>query len=45
VIYVSGYASDDVEADGPLPSERSFLRKPFSRRALLGAVRRLLDAP
>ena len=45
VIYVSGYASDDVEADGRPASERVFLRKPFSRRALLGAVRRLLDAP
>jgi CheY-like chemotaxis protein len=44
VLYVSGYAEDDIVRRGVSTSQAAFLAKPFSPKALLHAVRRLLDA-
>lgn len=44
VVYVSGYSSDDPAAALPERLGHAFLAKPFRSRALLDAIRRLLDS-
>lgn len=44
VLYISGYAEDDLARHGVSTSQAAFLAKPFSPNALLHAVRKLLDA-
>jgi signal transduction histidine kinase len=44
VVFMSGYANDDVGAEGSPSQERIFLRKPFNPTALRRAVRRILDS-
>jgi CheY-like chemotaxis protein len=44
VLYMSGYSSDAVAADGLLPAESSLITKPFSPTALAARVREVLDA-
>lgn len=44
VLYISGYSFDLREEGSGMPSTAfSFLAKPFSRQALIDAVRKLLD--
>jgi FixJ family two-component response regulator len=44
VIFVSGYASDNICQDLNLKQSVNFLRKPFSIYALVEVVRSQLDA-
>ena len=43
VLYMSGYTDDVVVRTGVLERDTAFLQKPFSREALLSAVRETLD--
>ncbi len=43
VLYLSGYTRDAISERGVTDSGAGFLAKPFSRAALLGKVRGLLD--
>ena len=43
IVYMSGYAQGDKFRPGNVPSERSFLQKPFSADSLLFKVREVLD--
>ncbi len=45
VLFISGYATDEVSRRGVLPVDTPFLRKPFSPRELLRKVREILEAP
>lgn len=45
VLFISGYATDEVSRRGVFPADSAFLRKPFSPRDLLRKVREVLDAP
>jgi FixJ family two-component response regulator len=38
VLFVSGYADDEILRRGPLPPRTAFLEKPFTPERLLGAV-------
>jgi hypothetical protein len=40
---MSGYTADVIATEGVLDEDIEFLEKPFTRRALLRRVRRLLD--
>jgi len=44
VLYVSGYAEEDMRGRGPTPQGREILQKPFAPSGLVEAVRRALDA-
>jgi len=44
VIFVSGYAGDEMARNGDLPANANFLAKPFSPAKLTTLVRSLLDA-
>jgi two-component system cell cycle sensor histidine kinase/response regulator CckA len=44
VLFVSGYTGDTVLEQEQFGSRAAFLQKPFSPDALIGAVRRILDA-
>ena len=43
VLFMSGYTDYSVGANGELEAGRFFLSKPFTRNALLGKVRQVLD--
>ncbi|HYD53423.1 MAG TPA: PAS domain S-box protein, partial [Gemmatimonadaceae bacterium] len=43
VLFMSGYTDDDIVRRGLLAPRQAMLQKPFSRRALAGAVRRALE--
>ena len=45
VLYMSGYANEEVVQHGVLGPDSAFLEKPFTRDALVRKVRELLDAP
>ena len=42
VIYMSGYAGDEISRHGPFPPDASFLHKPFTSEALYTVVRAAL---
>lgn len=42
-LLMSGYAGDVVAARGVLDGSIPFIEKPFTMRALAGAIRRVLD--
>jgi two-component system cell cycle sensor histidine kinase/response regulator CckA len=44
VVLTSGYSVERTSGDLALDEHQAFLPKPFSRRALLDVVRRVLDA-
>ena len=44
VIFMSGYGAQELEARGFMPSDGSYLQKPFSAERLLQQVRTVLDA-
>jgi two-component system, cell cycle sensor histidine kinase and response regulator CckA len=43
VIFTSGYANDEIFAEGRIASRFTFIEKPFTARALLACVRSVLD--
>lgn len=44
VLFMSGYAGDDLDREGPAMREgRNFLQKPFTMRELARRVREILD--
>lgn len=45
VVYVSGYAEDDLRARVGLPADGAFLAKPFRPRDLVRRVRDLIERP
>lgn len=45
VLYMSGYADDDVLMEGLERHAINFVAKPFSSADLLGAIRRALETP
>jgi PAS domain S-box-containing protein len=45
VLFMSGYTDDAIVRHGVLQAGIPFLEKPFTPRALVGAVRRALDSP
>jgi PAS domain S-box-containing protein len=45
VLYMSGHAEKDILGEEALPPGAAFLRKPFSIKALLEQVKRVLDTP
>jgi CheY-like chemotaxis protein len=44
ILYVSGYADDEVLVEEIAAQQAAFLGKPFTRASLLGKVREVLDA-
>jgi CheY-like chemotaxis protein len=44
VVFVSGYADQEIDTEGSESLELAFLSKPFTGPALLSTVRRLLDS-
>ncbi len=44
VLFMSGYSSDTVVAQGAIEKGRAFIQKPFGPQALLAMVRQVLDA-
>jgi len=45
VLFMSGYATDVLSAQGVLDPNVAFLEKPFLPAALVGKVRQVLDEP
>ncbi len=45
VLMSSGYDADDVASHRVVPGETQFLQKPYTARALLGAIAELAPAP
>ena len=44
-LFISGYPREERNSHGHLQPTDSFLRKPFTMRAVAGLVRTILDAP
>lgn len=44
VLFMSGYAGDDLHTGASIPDEAAFLPKPFTPRTLLAKVRQILDS-